>query len=204
MPKIKLTKTELKKQKDALKMYERYLPTLQLKKQQLQIEIRGIEARLSQLSEAKTALENDYRSWIGVFSEEQFARDAQGKPLLWIKSVKTSERNIAGVTIPQFESAEFEFAEYDFFSYPLWVDRALSLMQQTLLTDIERSVVEEQKRLLAAELRTTTQRVNLFEKIKIPETEAAIRRIRIYLGDEEIAQVVRGKIAKKKVEESRA
>jgi V/A-type H+-transporting ATPase subunit D len=204
MPKIKLTKTELKKQKDALKMYERYLPTLQLKKQQLQIEIRGIEARLSQLSEAKTALENDYRSWIGVFSEEQFARDAQGKPLLLIKSVKTSERNIAGVTIPQFESAEFEFAEYDFFSYPLWVDRALSLMQQTLLTDIERSVVEEQKRLLAAELRTTTQRVNLFEKIKIPETEAAIRRIRIYLGDEEIAQVVRGKIAKKKVEESRA
>ncbi|HOV93454.1 MAG TPA: V-type ATP synthase subunit D [Spirochaetales bacterium] len=204
MPKIKLTKTELKKQKDALKMYERYLPTLQLKKQQLQIEIRGIEARLSQLSEAKTALENDYRSWIGVFSEEQFARDAQGKPLLQIKSVKTSERNIAGVTIPQFESAEFEFADYDFFSYPLWVDRALSLMQQTLLTDIERSVVEEQKRLLAAELRTTTQRVNLFEKIKIPETEAAIRRIRIYLGDQQVAQVVRGKIAKKKVEESRA
>jgi len=139
-----------------------------------------------------------------VFSEEEFARDAQGKPLLSIKSVKTSERNIAGVTIPQFESAEFEFAEYDFFSYPLWVDRALSLMQQTLLTDIERSVVQEQKRLLSAELRTTTQRVNLFEKIKIPETQAAIRRIRIYLGDEEIAQVVRGKIAKKKVEESRA
>jgi V/A-type H+-transporting ATPase subunit D len=69
-----------------------------------------------------------------------------------------------------------------------------------LLTDIERGVVEEQKRLLAAELRTTTQRVNLFEKVKIPETEAAIRRIRIYLGDEEVAQVVRGKIAKKKGE----
>lgn len=200
MPKIKLTKTELKKQKDALKMYERYLPTLQLKKQQLQIEIRGIEARLAQLSEAKLALENDYKAWIGVFSEDQFTRDKAGLPLLKIKSIKTSERNIAGVAIPQFESAEFEFAEYDFFTYPLWVDRALSLMQQTLLTDIERGVVEEQKRLLAAELRTTTQRVNLFEKVKIPETEAAIRRIRIYLGDEEVAQVVRGKIAKKKGE----
>ena len=33
---IKLTKNELKKQKDNLKQFQRYLPTLQLKKQQLQ------------------------------------------------------------------------------------------------------------------------------------------------------------------------
>jgi len=34
MAKIRLTKNELKKQKDSLKMYKRYLPTLMLKKQQ--------------------------------------------------------------------------------------------------------------------------------------------------------------------------
>ena len=33
---IKLTKNEEKVQKDRLKQYQRYLPTLQLKKQQLQ------------------------------------------------------------------------------------------------------------------------------------------------------------------------
>ena len=33
---IKLTKNEQKVQKDHLKQYQRYLPTLQLKKQQLQ------------------------------------------------------------------------------------------------------------------------------------------------------------------------
>jgi len=204
MAKIKLTKTELKKQKDALKMYQRYLPTLQLKKQQLQIEIRGIEARLAQLSEVKAALETDYKAWISVFTEEEYARNEQGLPLLKIKEIKTSERNIAGITIPQFESADFEFEEYDLFRYPLWVDRAMVLMEQTLLTDIERGVVEQQKKLLADELRTTTQRVNLFEKVKIPETETAIRTIRIYLGDQQTAQVVRGKIAKKKVEGTQA
>ena len=36
MAKIKLTKNELKVQKDQLKMFNRYLPTLMLKKQQLQ------------------------------------------------------------------------------------------------------------------------------------------------------------------------
>ena len=55
---------------------------------------------------------------------------------------------------------------------------------------------------LNAELRTTTQRVNLFEKVKIPESRQNIKRIRIYLGDQQTAQVVRGKIAKRKVERS--
>ena len=49
MAKIKFTKNELKKQKDALKRFLRYLPTLMLKKQQLQMEIRKIEAQLAEL-----------------------------------------------------------------------------------------------------------------------------------------------------------
>ena len=68
MAKIKLTKNELKKKKDALKMYRRYLPTLQLKKQQLQMEIRGVEARLDQLIAQKIALEKAYEAWIADFS----------------------------------------------------------------------------------------------------------------------------------------
>ncbi|MEW6550089.1 MAG: V-type ATP synthase subunit D, partial [Spirochaetota bacterium] len=58
--------------------------------------------------------------------------------------------------------------------------------------------------LLTQELRTTTQRVNLFEKVKIPETLGEIKKIGIYLGDQQTAQVVRGKISKKKVEEPSA
>ena len=74
------------------------------------------------------------------------------------------------------------------------------LLERLVRTKIELDIVSKQKELLSQELRITTQRVNLFEKVKIPETVADIRKIRIYLGDQETAQVVRGKIAKRKVE----
>jgi len=101
---------------------------------------------------------------------------------------------------PDFQDVEFERQVYDLYATPPWVDSALTLMEQLLRTQMELEVVSKQRDLLAHELRITTQRVNLFEKVKIPETVADIRKIRIYLGDQQTAQVVRGKIAKRKVE----
>jgi V/A-type H+-transporting ATPase subunit D len=49
-------------------------------------------------------------------------------------------------------------------------------------------------------LRIVTQRVNLFEKVKIPESKENIRRINIYIGDQQTNSVGRSKIAKKKCE----
>jgi len=199
MANVKLTKNELKKQKDALKMFRRYLPTLQLKKQQLQVEIRGVEAKRKRLEAARTELEREFHSWIGVFGEAEAAYGADGKPLLSVTAIRTSQGNVAGVDIPIFQGADFSLADYDLYSTPLWVDSAMDRLKKALLLDIERRVLAEQVVRLAAELRITTQRVNLFEKVKIPETQESIRRIRIYLGDQQTAQVVRGKIAKRKV-----
>jgi len=119
---------------------------------------------------------------------------------LRIVSVRTDEENIAGVTILVFQGIEFERSVYDLYEAPVWIDSGLTLMEQLLRTQMELKVVAIQRDLLAHELRITTQRVNLFEKVKIPETIADIRKIRIYLGDQQTAQVVRGKIAKRKVE----
>lgn len=212
MAKIKLTKNELKKQKDALKMYERYLPTLQLKKQQLQIEIRSVEARKRELAEAKAALEREFRSWIAVFGEcgegqgggPGCAYGPSGQPLLSVVSIRKGLGNVAGVEIPVFTGADFELEPYDYLATPLWVDSALDRLKKALLFDLESTVLDEQVSLLGAELKTTAQRVNLFEKVKIPEAQEGIKRIRIYLGDQQTAQVVRGKIAKRKVVQAAA
>ena len=67
MAKIKLTKNELKVQKDLLKMYQRYLPTLTLKKQQLQAEIRTVEIKAKEVRKEKEDLERGFHSWIAVF-----------------------------------------------------------------------------------------------------------------------------------------
>lgn len=192
MAKIKLTKNELKKQKDSLKMFTRYLPTLILKKQQLQMEIAKVETREAEVRLAKETLEKDFRSWIGVFGEDV----GLDETLLVLSEVKTSEGNIAGVRIPVFEGASFQPVSYDLFIKPLWVDKAVKELEKVMLLDLELRVLEEQRRRLAIELRTTTQRVNLFEKVKIPEAKEHIRRITIYLGDQQTAAVVRGKMAK--------
>jgi len=102
-----------------------------------------------------------------------------------------------------FDEVDVNFAleDYDLFVRPLWIDKALERLKAMLLLDLEIKVLDEQVARLARELRVTTQRVNLFEKVKIPETAENIRKIRIYLGDQQTAQVVRGKIAKRKVVE---
>ena len=195
MAKIKLPKNELKVQKDALKMYRRYLPTLTLKKQQLQAEIRTIEAKAETVKKEKAALERGFNSWIAVFSE----RDAFPDGIITVSNIRKGYGNIAGVEIPTFEGADFARGDYDLYETPLWVDIAANHMEKAMLLDLEAEVLFEQVRLLEAELLATSQRVNLFEKVKIPETQENIRKISIYLADQQVSAVVRSKISKRKI-----
>ena len=196
MAKLKLTKNEQKTQKDALKMYQRYLPTLTLKKQQLQSEIRAIDEKAKSVRAEKKALEEDFEKWISVFGE----KDAFKPDMVTVKNIKKGWGNIAGVKIPVYEGADFGRGDYNLYSTPLWIDMATDRMEKALELDLEAEVLDEQVRLLAKELRKTTQRVNLFEKVKIPETKANIKRIGIFLGDEQVNAVVRSKISKKKLQ----
>lgn len=197
MAKIKWTKGELKRQRDALKQYERYLPTLQLKKQQLQMEI---SHQLSLIEEKRHNEQKKIHSaqiWAGLLSDPEINIGN------WLKSkqVFTSRKNIAGVDLPWFEKAEFEPVEYDLFIVPLWVDAAIEQLKAVLSLRMEIGILEQGLKVLRDELRITTQRVNLFEKVKIPEAEEAIRMIKIFIGDQMTNAVGRSKIAKRKIQE---
>ena len=192
MAKIKLTKTELKAQTDALKRFQRFLPMLQLKKQQLQGEIAGITAKADATSARERAVRADLDRWVGLFATDESLLAG----LVKVKGVKTGNANIAGVAIPTFESIETDVKEVDPWATPAWVDSAVATTEQILSLQCERAIYEEQKRLVQAELQQTSQRVNLFEKVKIPECKEAIRKIKIAIGDEQTAAVTRGKIAK--------
>ena len=195
MAKIKLTKNELKVQKDALKMYQRYLPTLTLKKQQLQSEIRIIEAKAVSVKKERESLEKGFSSWIAVFSEDS----AFPEGIITVSNIRKGTGNIAGVTIPTFEGADFSRGDYDLYETPLWVDIAANHMEKAMSLDLEAEVLYEQVRLLEKELLSTSQRVNLFEKVKIPETKANIKKISIYMADQQVSAVVRSKISKRKI-----
>jgi V/A-type H+-transporting ATPase subunit D len=200
---VKLTKNELKIQKDRLKQFARYLPTLQLKKQQLQSVVMQITVKLEQTERERLATIADLDDWVAVFSENRmFPPEMQLGSLVRPQNVVCEEENIAGVTVPVFKELSFDEIVYDVADYPLWVDTAVFKLREIARLDALVKTLRRQVELLEQELRSTAQRVNLFEKVKIPETKDNIRIIGIYLGDQQTSAVVRGKIAKKKLQEA--
>lgn len=199
MAAVKLTKNELKKQKDDLKQFQRYLPTLQLKKQQLQMVIMQVDAELEQKEADYLAFVKRVEEWVAVFSENAlFAEDKKLETLVKPDKVVCEEQNIAGIIVPVFRQLTFQDIPYDVADYPLWVDEALVHLREIARLKVLMQTLKKQSELLNRELRLTSQRVNLFEKVKIPEAKENIRVIEIYLGDQQTSAVVRGKIAKSK------
>ena len=197
--KVKLTRPELKRQRDMLHRFERYLPMLKLKQQQLQMTIRDVKVRLAKLTSAIEKATRQLDPYRPVLVDRA---GVDVESLVRPTEVPTTRTNVAGVSIPIFKDATFPQPNYSLFATPAWVDKAIADLRQINRLSAERDVVGEQFRLLHRELTKIIQRVNLFEKVKIPESYQNIKRIRIYLGDQQTAQVVRGKIAKRKVERS--
>lgn len=200
MAKIKLTKTELKTQQDALKQYRRYLPTLQIKKQQLQQEIRLSRERLEENLREREKLVETLSGWIALFGDEDmltYLRDG-----IRLERIRRGKMNIAGIMVPTFEGADFRMPELDPVMTPWYADDAAEALKQAVSLRAAGRIIMEQERMLSEELRSTSQKVNLFEKVKIPECRENIRQIRIYITDQETAAVARSKIAKKKAVEA--
>ena len=193
MAKIKLTKNELKFQRDSLKRFQRYLPTLLLKKQQLQMEIRKLENDINLKKKNEEDERIELKLWISLYSENINFSD-----YIELESIITSQGNIAGVNIPILDDIKFNENKPDLFETSFWIDSGIKKIKELILLRVEIKILYEQYKLLNDELRTTTQRVNLFEKVKIPEAKENIRIIRIFMGDQQTAAVARSKIAKGK------
>jgi len=195
MAKIKLTKNELKNQRDDLKRFQRYLPTLQLKKQQLQMEVRGVREEMATLEGNIASLEESWKETIPLLSGTD-AGDALD--LVTVKDWHVGRRNVAGIDVPTFVSITFGVPEYDLFTSPVWYDDIVAMAQRRIELSLRQKLLNEMQELLEQELRVVTQRVNLFEKVKIPESKENIRKINIYIGDQQTNSVGRSKIAKGK------
>lgn len=193
MAKIKHTKNELKAQNEALRRFQRFLPMLQLKKQQLQSEIQMIDARIGEKQAAFEKTMQGLEKWVTLLSEP-----VPEELMVTLKQLETDTGNIAGVSIPVLQSISLNRVEPDLFKTPSWIDDAQEVMDTLIRLRAETGILQEQRRLISEELRTTAQRVNLFEKVKIPECREHIRTIKIFLGDEQTAAVARGKLAKKR------
>ena len=193
MAKLKKTKNELKAQREALRRYERFLPTLELKKQQLQREVRRAEVAWRERAAQEEALLERLRPWVKLLSSWTDAG-----AYVRIETIDLGSASIAGVTVPLLSGVGFARPEIDYFETPAWLEDAIAALSELTSVRAEQRVLERRKALLGDELRITAQRVNLFEKVMIPRTEENMRIIRIALGDAQTAAVARAKLAKNK------
>ena len=194
---VRLTKNELRGQQVRLIQLRKYLPTLQLKKAMLQVQVNEVRSEILELEEAfhTTRLTVSHSSSL---LSENIGFDLTHAARVE-KIVKTYE-NIAGVDIPVFEGIVFTPFEYSLFTTPVWLDSAVADLRFMATARARVLVAEEKKRALEDELREVSIRVNLFEKNLIPRAEENIKRIKVFLGDQQLAAVGQAKVAKSKIE----
>ncbi|MDX9723752.1 MAG: V-type ATP synthase subunit D [Myxococcota bacterium] len=193
--KIKLNKNTLREQKQSLALFLEFLPTLELRKQQLQTELRKLAVALVKRRQALDELMSSVQSWATML--EKVLPTVQ--PLVRVDTVEVLQGNIAGVRVPVFQKVRWQELRYTLVATSMIHDAAIAFLKAGLSVREELRVMQEQQRLLEAELVKTTQRINLYEKVLIPETKENIRKIKVYLGDQQTAAVCRAKIAKTKI-----
>lgn len=193
---LKLTKNELRSQQTRLTQFQRYLPTLQLKKAMLQFEVSLVLLEIEKLQEEFKAI------WAQVEAFSPFLVEKVSVNLMLyanILHVKKHYENIAGVEIPIFDKIVFREPEYFLFDTPVWTERATEILRDLVTAREKVSIAQEKKRALEKELREVSIRVNLFEKVLIPRAQENIKKIRIFLGDQQLSAVAQAKVAKRKI-----
>ncbi len=193
---IKLTKTELRDQQVKLAQLSKYLPTLQLKKAMLQVEVNVVQQEIEELANKFDLVEEKIKKYALLFSDRA-ATDLFS--LVKVQESLKEYENIAGVEIPIFKGVVFEEENYFLFDAPVWLEAAAEGVKKLLVLREKIKVAKEKKQALEKELREVSIRVNLFEKIMIPRAVENIKKIKIFLGDQQLAAVSQAKVSKKKI-----
>src|SRR3954463_15766902 len=106
---MRLTKTELRAQQIRLNQLEKYLPTLQLKKTLLQLEVNLAQQEIEQLLLEYQNQQNTVTSYAALFTDRG-AFDLF--PAVKVVEVRRHVENIAGVDIPIFDQVVFQEAAH--------------------------------------------------------------------------------------------
>ena len=194
MAKLALNKSALSKEKQRKVSYGRYLPSLEMKQKQLLLERKKAEQALVQHSDDIAALEHAVYQQLPMLAVENITMNG----LVTVADYKLSEENLLGTKVPLLESITFNRVDYGYLARPHWFDNLVIALEDMMKLKMEEQVLHIRLARLKSAARTITQRVNLFSKVLIPQAESNIKKIGLFLADQERAGVVRSKLAKQK------
>ena len=194
MARLQPNKSSLAREQTQLKSYERFLPSLDLKRQQLMAERAKAREDVKRLEDEVSDLAQQVGAKLPMLAQKGIDLDG----LVQLTDYKVKEVNVVGVKMPALDRIEVSVRPYSRLAKPHWVDAAAQLLHDMIEARLRVKVAEERVKIFDKAVATITQRVNLFEKVLIPRAKANIKKIRIYLSDEQMQAVVRSKISKRK------
>lgn len=195
MARLALNKSALSREREKLRTFERFLPSLDLKRRQLIAEREQARAQLLGTREAIRQLQRETAASLPMLGNEQL--DLQG--LVSVEAVDMGRENCLGTLLPTLESVRIEKRAYSLLAKPHWVDQLAERLAQRLELQVRLQVELRRQELLERAVQVITQRVNLFDKVLIPRSRGNIRRLQVHLADNERAAVIRAKLAKKRL-----
>lgn len=193
MAKLVLSKSGLHKQRENMRLYERVLPSLELKRMQLAAELKRAGKQLDKAKADEEKLKQRVAEQLPVLG----TREVDLSGLVDVKSIDVDEENIVGIRLPTLVDVQFRVAPYSMLATPHWTDVMTDRIKQMVSRKVRVQVMTQRVRLLEQSARKITQRTNLFEKILVPEAKRNIRKIQVYLADADRAAVIRSKITKR-------
>ncbi|MEM1050485.1 MAG: V-type ATP synthase subunit D [Pseudomonadota bacterium] len=192
MARLQLNKSSLSREVTSLKTYERFLPSLDLKRQQLMAEQSLAKRAVAETDREIEAVTRDLGAEAPMLANTSVSLDG----LVRIKGVQCGTQNVVGVTLPTLQNVDIETQDYGALTRPHWVDFVTERLCMAMELHMRRTIEAERLAILDEAVKTIRQRVNLFEKVLIPRTKANIKRIKVYLSDEQVSAVVRSKLSK--------
>jgi V/A-type H+-transporting ATPase subunit D len=188
--KFQYNKTTIQELKKQLTLREKALPILKNKETALRMEVKLRQKKLVDLKQEKEKIMKEVSAHPGFWVE--FPK------LLFVNNLKLEREIIIGVKVPRVGEVAFSMADFDWMQYPAWLPAGMEMLKKATLLDMQLEVLEEQIHLLDTARKKTTQKVNLYEKVQIPEMEQATIKIKRFLEDKENIAVAGQKIMKKK------
>lgn len=193
---IKLNKVSLRTQKQKLAMYQRFLPALEARKQQFLMQLAIVRKQIVEQEARLKDIMQEITTWSALYGDMG--------PLLryfiQIEEIKSSVRNVAGLKVPQFHGVEFSDPPYSYFATPLSFEEVLRQSRNAIDCREAIRMLKEGEQVLFEGFRKTSQRINLYEQRLIPDCREAIRKIVVYLQDQQAASVGVAKVAKRMTE----
>lgn len=194
MTRLSYNKSALHRESARLRRFKRYLPSLDLKRRQLIAEQYQAAAQLKQTERSIEQCRRSIAENLPMLADATV--DLTG--LVRVASVRVGRQQVIGHPMPVLESVEIEVRPYSTLGTPHWLEQAVNRLRLMLELQVRLRIEQRRLQVLEEAVKKITQRVNLFDKVLIPEAETNIKKIGIFLSDAERAGVVRAKMTKRK------